>query len=233
MNCFFSLVVSSLKQSMEQPQQINQSDNKENKENKEIRLIKSGKSYVYQGKYYKLGNSQICENMDVFAKILSSYCSKHESLKLNTTRYRNLHSSNKRIISSRIKTIKHYIQLFVMFNQNYELLLNLINMHYSLTSMKQKGKQKGKNYSPLIPICLVKAEEALTYFTNHIENDREISGSLHEKIRNKGIRETKLCIEIITGRLAYNREKIVLLSRILFARHIDSNVATIIYQYYV
>ena len=221
---------------MEQPQQVNQSENQENqenKENKEIRLTKSGKSYVYQGKYYKLGNSQTCENMEVFVKKILSFCSKQESLKLNTTTFRNIPWYNERIVSSRITTIKHYIQVFVVFNQNYELLLNVVNMHYSLTSMKQKGKQKGNKYSPLIPQFLDKAEEALTYFTNRIENDREIISSLHETIRNKGIREAKLCIEIITGRLAYNREKMVLLSRMLFARRIDSNVATIIYQYCV
>jgi len=217
---------------MEQPQQLNQSENKENKENKKIRLTKSGKSYVYQGKYYKLGNSNKCENMEVFVKKILSFCSKQESLKLNTTTFRNIPWYNERIVSSRIRTIKHYIQVFVVFNQNYELLLNVVNMHYSLTSMKQKGKQKGNKYSPLIPTFLNKAEDALTYFTNRIENDHEISGSLHEKIRNKGIRETKLFIEIITGRLAYNREKMVLLSRILFTRRVDSNVASIIYQYY-
>ena len=195
-------------------------------EQQAIRLYEDGQSYSYQGAEYMLIQRQKCENIGMFKKGVTTFISKHKAIKLTTAFLRRNGGTHKEIITSRFATIKHFIQFIVMTNQNYELLLNVVNMHHSLTSMTKKSGN-----SRIIPALFDQIQDCLTYLMNEIDGDSELGTCLDERIRNRGIREARLFIEIIRKRLAYNREKMVLLSRILFARRVDSNAATIIYGY--
>ena len=195
-----------------------------------IRLSEDGQSfsYQYQVNEYMFIQRQKCENIDMLKKRVTTFKSKHKAIKLTTAFLRINGGTHEEIITSRIATIKHIIQFVGMTNQNYELLLNVVNMHHSLTSMTKKAGN-----SRIIPALFNQIQNCLTYLMNEIDSDTELGTCLDERIRNRGIREAKLFIEIIRKRVAYNREKMVLLSRILFARRVDSNVARIIYQYCV
>lgn len=187
--------------------------------NQLIRLSKSGKSYVYQGNYYKLDDKMyICENNTAFIEIYNKYCNQQQYLR-SIVKYYFQRSSFILLREYDVMLIKEMIHMVIIVNRNYDKIFNHIGLGYRLVHPVEITK-------PIMYVLLNHAKYVL-----RILSASNCQLVMSKQLRNQGIRETTLFIAMMSKHLAYHRKKMVNYLPRLLGHRIDDNIATIIYEY--
>jgi hypothetical protein len=190
-----------------------------------IRLSKSRKSYLYQGRYYKLTDKQYyrfdtqedfnkrCDGLnqiqkDIQLKIISVYNDEEYDEDMRDYYIMDL---NNTAITQRVHRI-------FTFNRNLSIIFKHNGMQYSLVVGEK----------PFIQFIMAEAKELLHIL---ILSKSENKYHIDKQTQNQGIRETMLFIELIKQHFAFKREKMIALLPRFLGYRIDANVATIIYDY--
>ena len=182
-----------------------------------IRLSKSGKSYVYQGNYYKLDNKMYtCENNTAFVEIYTKHCHQRQYL---TSMIRAHQRSSLIVREYNAMLIKEMIYIVIIANRNYDKIFNHTGLGYRLVCSTEMTK-------PIMYVVLNNVKYVL-----HVLSSPNCHLTMTKQLRNQGIRETTLFIAMMSKHLAYHRKKMVNYLPRLLGHRIDDNVATIIYQY--
>lgn len=185
-----------------------------------IRLSKSGKSYVYQGNYYKLDNKMyICENNTAFVEIYTKHCHQQEYLSSMIRVY--AQRSSFIVREYNVMLIKEMIHIVIIANRNYDKIFNHIGLGYRLVCSIEMTK-------PIMYVVLKNAKIVLRVLSRP---NYPVVMTMTKQLRNQGIRETTLFIAMMSKHLAYHRKKMVNYLPRLLGHRIDDNVATIIYEY--
>ena len=183
-----------------------------------IRLSKSGKSYVYQGNYYKLDNKMyICENNTAFVEIYTKHC--HQQEYLSSIIKFHAQRSSFIVREYNVMLIKEMIHIVIIANRNYDKIFNHIGLGYRLVCSIEMTK-------PIMYVVLKNAKIVLRVLSRP-----NCELTMTKQLRNQGIRETTLFIAMMSKHLAYHRKKMVNYLPRLLGHRIDDNVATIIYEY--
>ena len=186
-----------------------------------IRLTKSGKSYVYQGNYYKLDNNMyICENNTAFVEIYNKHCHQQQYLS-SMIRFHAERSSFILLREYNAMLLKEMIHIVIIVNRNYDKIFNHIGLGYCLVHPIEITK-------PIIYIVLKNAKHVLRILSS---SNCQVVMTMTKQLRDQGIRETTLFIAMMSKHLAYHRKKMVNYLPRLLGHRIDDNVATIIYEY--
>ena len=184
-----------------------------------IRLSKSGKSYVYQGNYYKLDNKMyICENNTAFVEIYTKHCHQRQYL---SSMIRVHQRSSLLVREYNAMLIKEMIYIVIIANRNYDKIFNHSGLGYRLVCSTEMTK-------PIMYVVLKNVKYVLRVLSNP---NYPVVMTMTKQLRNQGIRETTLFIAMISKHLAYHRKKMVKYLPRLLGHRIDDNVATIIYEY--
>ena len=185
-----------------------------------IRLSKSGKSYVYQGNYYKLDNKMyICENNTAFVEIYTKHC--HQQEYLSSIIKFHAQRSSFIVREYNVMLIKEMIHIVIIANRNYDKIFNHIGLGYRLVCSIEMTK-------PIMYVVLKNAKIVLRVLSRP---NYPVVMTMTKQLRNQGIRETTLFIAMMSKHLAYHRKKMVNYLPRLLGHRIDDNVATIIYEY--
>jgi hypothetical protein len=188
--------------------------------NQLIRLTKSGKSYVYQGNYYKLDNKMyICENNTAFIEFYTKHCHQQQYLS-SMIRFHALRSSFI-VREYNAMLIKEMIHMVIVVNRNYDKIFNHIGLGYCLVRSIEIT-------TPIIYVVLKNAKHVLRILSS---SNGPVVMTMTKQLRDQGIRETTLFIAMMSKHLAYHRKKMVNYLPRLLGHRIDDNVATIIYEY--
>jgi hypothetical protein len=184
-----------------------------------IRLSKSGKSYVYQGNYYKLDNKMyICENNTAFVEIYTKHCHQRQYL----SSMLKFHAGSSLIGREYYAMlIKEMIHIVIIANRNYDKIFNHSGLGYRLVCSTEMTK-------PIMYVVLKNVKYVLRVLSNP---NYPVVMTMTKQLRNQGIRETTLFIAMMSKHLAYHRKKMVNYLPRLLGHRIDDNVATIIYEY--
>jgi hypothetical protein len=208
---------------MAQTQRQTQTQTQEKKQL--IRLSKSRKSYVYQGRYYKLTDKQYyrfdtqedfnkrCDGLnqiqkDIQLKIISVYNDEEYDEDMRDYHIMDL---NNTAITQRVHRI-------FTFNRNLSIIFKHNGMQYSLVVGEK----------PFIQFIMAEAKELLHIL---ILSKSENKYHIDKQTQNQGIRETMLFIELIKQHFAFKREKMIALLPRFLGYRVDANIATIIYDY--
>ena len=182
-----------------------------------IRLTKSGKSYVYQGNYYKLDNNMyICENNTAFVEIYTKHCHQRQYL---TSMIRVHQRSSLLVREYNAMLIKEMIYIVIIANRNYDKIFNHTGLGYRLVCSTEMTK-------PIMYVVLNNVKYVL-----RVLSSPNCELTMTKQLRNQGIRETTLFIAMMSKHLAYHRKKMVNYLPRLLGHRIDDNIATIIYEY--
>ena len=183
-----------------------------------IRLSKSGKSYVYQGNYYKLDNKMyICENNTAFVEIYTKHC--HQQEYLSSIIKFHAQRSSFIVREYNVMLIKEMIHIVIIANRNYDKIFNHIGLGYRLVCSIEMTK-------PIMYVVLKNAKIVLRVLSRP-----NCELTMTKQLRNQGIRETTLFIAMMSKHLAYHRKKTVNYLPRWLGHRIDDNIATIIYEY--
>ena len=194
-----------------------------------IRLSKSKKSYLYQGRYYKLTDKEYYRfnTQEDFNKRYSSLNEIQKDIQLkiisvyNDEEYdediRDYHIMNLNNIS-----ITQRVHRIFTFNRNLSIMFKHNGMQYSLV-VGDSGYKK-----PFIQFIMAEAKELLHIL---ILSKSENKYHIDKQTQNQGIRETMFFIEIIKQHFAFKREKMIALLPHFLGYRVDANIATIIYDY--
>jgi len=183
-----------------------------------IRLTKSGKSYVYQGNYYKLDDKMyICENNTAFIESYNKYC--HQQQYLRSIVKFHAERSSLIVREYNVMLIKEMIHMVIIVNRNYDKIFKHIGIGYCLVHSVEITK-------PIMYVVLNHAKYVL-----RILSASNCQVVMSKQLRNQGIREATLFIAMMSKHLAYHRKKMVNYLPRLLGHRIDDNVATIIYEY--
>ena len=208
---------------MAQTQRQTQTQTQEKKQL--IRLSKSKKSYLYQGRYYKLTDKQYyrfdtqedfnkrCDGLnqiqkDIQLKIISVYNDEEYDEDMRDYHIMDL---NNTAITQRVHRI-------FTFNRNLSIIFKHNGMQYSLVVGEK----------PFIQFIMAEAKELLHIL---ILSKSENKYHIDKQTQNQGIRETMLFIELIKQHFAFKREKMIALLPRFLGYRVDANIATIIYDY--
>ena len=190
-----------------------------------MRLSKSRKSYLYQGRYYKLTDKQYyrfdtqedfnkrCDGLnqiqkDIQLKIISVYNDEEYDEDMRDYHIMDL---NNTAITQRVHRI-------FTFNRNLSIIFKHNGMQYSLVVGEK----------PFIQFIMAEAKELLHIL---ILSKSENKYHIDKQTQNQGIRETMLFIELIKQHFAFKREKMIALLPRFLGYRVDANIATIIYDY--
>ena len=208
---------------MAQTQRQTQTQTQEKKQL--MRLSKSRKSYLYQGRYYKLTDKQYyrfntqedfnkrCDGLnqiqkDIQLKIISVYNDEEYDEDMRDYHIMDL---NNTAITQRVHRI-------FTFNRNLSIIFKHNGMQYSLVVGEK----------PFIQFIMAEAKELLHIL---ILSKSENKYHIDKQTQNQGIRETMLFIELIKQHFAFKREKMIALLPRFLGYRVDANIATIIYDY--
>ena len=208
---------------MAQTQRQTQTQTQEKKQL--MRLSKSRKSYLYQGRYYKLTDKQYyrfntqedfnkrCDGLnqiqkDIQLKIISVYNDEEYDEDMRDYHIMDL---NNTAITQRVHRI-------FTFNRNLSIIFKHNGMQYSLVVGEK----------PFIQFIMAEAKELLHIL---ILSKSENKYHIDKQTQNQGIRETMLFIELIKQHFAFKREKMIALLPRFLGYRVDANIATIIYHY--
>ena len=197
-------------QSQEQEQLQGQNQNQDQL----IYLSTSGTSYFYQGKRYRMHHKKYrIETNEAFNEKCSEFNA--SLLKIQTelnTIHANAQDTPWRLFDEAIGLNQAFMRERIMrifvFNRNFHLIFKCNGMRYSLN---------GIHYSILTEVKNV----LMTLITSKKKYG----------LKNKGIREANVFIEIMRQQLEFNREKMITVLPRLLGHGVDSNIATIIYDY--
>ena len=190
-----------------------------------MRLSKSRKSYLYQGRYYKLTDKEYyrfdtqedfnkrCDGLnqiqkDIQLKIISVYNDEEYDEDMRDYHIMDL---NNTAITQRVHRI-------FTFNRNLSIIFKHNGMQYSLVVGEK----------PFIQFIMAEAKELLHIL---ILSKSENKYHIDKQTQNQGIRETMLFIELIKQHFAFKREKMIALLPRFLGYRVDANIATIIYDY--
>ena len=190
-----------------------------------MRLSKSRKSYLYQGRYYKLTDKEYyrfdtqedfnkrCDGLnqiqkDIQLKIISVYNDEEYDEDMRDYHIMDL---NNTAITQRVHRI-------FTFNRNLSIIFKHNGMQYSLVVGEK----------PFIQFIMAEAKELLHIL---ILSKSENKYHIDKQTQNQGIRETMFFIEIIKQHFAFKREKMIALLPHFLGYRVDANIATIIYDY--
>jgi hypothetical protein len=210
---------------MAQTQRQTQTQTQTQEKKQLIRLSKSRKSYVYQGRYYKLTDKQYyrfdtqedfnkrCDGLnqiqkDIQLKIISVYNDEEYDEDMRDYHIMDL---NNTAITQRVHRI-------FTFNRNLSIIFKHNGMQYSLVVGEK----------PFIQFIMAEAKELLHIL---ILSKSENKYHIDKQTQNQGIRETMLFIELIKQHFAFKREKMIALLPRFLGYRVDANIATIIYDY--
>ena len=208
---------------MAQTQRQTQTQTQEKKQL--MRLSKSRKSYLYQGRYYKLTDKEYyrfdtqedfnkrCDGLnqiqkDIQLKIISVYNDEEYDEDMRDYHIMDL---NNTAITQRVHRI-------FTFNRNLSIIFKHNGMQYSLVVGEK----------PFIQFIMAEAKELLHIL---ILSKSENKYHIDKQTQNQGIRETMLFIELIKQHFAFKREKMIALLPRFLGYRVDANIATIIYDY--
>ena len=186
-----------------------------------IRLSKSGKSYVYQGNYYKLDNKMyICENNTAFVEIYTKHCHQRQYLSSMIR----VHARSSLLVREyNAMLIKEMIHIVIIANRNYDKIFNHSGLGYRLVCSTEMTK-------PIMYVVLKNVKYVLRVLSSF---NCPVVMTMTKQLHNQGLRETTLFIAMMSKHLAYHRKKMVNYLPRLLGHRIDDNVATIIYEYCV
>jgi len=188
--------------------------------NQLIRLSKSGKSYVYQGNYYKLDDKMyICENNMAFIESYNKYCNQQQYISSMIRFYNQRSSLIVREYNAML--IKEMIHMVIIVNRNYDKIFKHIGFGYRLVHPVEITK-------PIMYVVLNHAKYVLRILS---ASNCPVVMTMTKQLRDQGIRETTLFIAMMSKHLAYHRKKMVNYLPRLLGHRIDDNIATVIYEY--